>query len=169
MDINLAPEIEIKILDHRLETWGLPRFHSAMAAAVDLHACVDAPLELQAGAPAQLVPAGLAIHLADPNLVAVIVPRSGSGHRLGLVLGNTIGVVDADYQGPVFISVWNRNAVGSPSIVIQPGERVAQMMFVPVVRVAFRTVDEFSARSQRGEGGFGSTGSLASSAASSQA
>lgn len=149
--------VELKVLDERVRSWGLPRYHSEMAAAVDLFACLDAPLVLEPGAAAHLVPAGIAIHIGDPGLAAIIVPRSGLGHR-GLVLGNLVGVLDADYTGPVMISVWNRNAPGSPPIVIEPGDRIAQLMFVPVVRAAFDVVDEFSALSVRGAGGFGSTG-----------
>jgi len=155
----LDAQVEIRILDPRLQAWGLPRYQTEMAAAVDLHACLDAPLVLEAGSPAQLVPSGIAVHLADAHLAAVILPRSGAGHARGLVLGNLQGLIDADYTGPVMISVWNRNASGTPPIVIEPGDRIAQMMFVPVVRVAFRAVDAFSAASDRGVGGFGSTGS----------
>jgi dUTP pyrophosphatase len=150
--------VELKVLDDRVRAWGLPRYQSAMAAAVDLFACLDAPLVLAPQSPAQFVPAGIAIHIADPNIAAVIVPRSGLGHKKGLVLGNLIGVLDADYTGPVMISVWNRSEPGSAPIVIEPGDRIAQLMFVPVVRPAFEVVDEFSALSLRGAGGFGSTG-----------
>jgi dUTP pyrophosphatase len=149
--------VELKVLDERVRSWGLPRYQSEMAAAVDLFACLDAPLSLTPHTAAQLVPAGIAIHIGDPALAAIIVPRSGLGHR-GLVLGNLVGVLDADYTGPVMISVWNRNAPGSPPIVIEPGDRIAQLMFVPVVRPAFDVVDEFTALSLRGAGGFGSTG-----------
>ena len=154
----LKPGIEIKVLDERLKTWGLPRYQSAMAAAVDLHACIDAPLRLDAGSPAQLVPSGIAIHIANPNIVGVIAPRSGAGHKTGLVLGNLLGVVDADYTGPILISVWNRNAPGTAPIVIRPGDRIAQMMFLPIARVDFELVETFSQTSERGTGGFGSTG-----------
>ena len=149
--------VELKVLDERVRAWGLPRYHSEMAAAVDLFACLDAPLVLAPQAAAQLVPAGIAIHIAEPGLAAIIVPRSGLGHK-GLVLGNLVGVLDADYTGPVMISVWNRNAPDAPPIVIEPGDRIAQLMFVPVVRPAFEVVDEFTALSLRGAGGFGSTG-----------
>jgi dUTP pyrophosphatase len=153
------PSVEIKILDQRLEAWGLPRYQSEMAAAIDLFACVDATLTIAPGAPAQLVSSGLAVHLADPHLAAIVVPRSGLGHKKGLVLGNLVGVIDADYTGPVMISLWNRNAAGTAPIVIEPGERIAQMLFVPVVRPTFAVVEEFSQGSARGAGGFGSTGS----------
>lgn len=150
--------VEVKVLDKRLEQWGLPRYQSEMAAAIDLHACLDAPLALEAGSPARLIPSGIALHMADPHLCAVILPRSGHGHRRGLVLGNLLGLIDADFQGPVMISAWNRNAPGTEPIVVQPGERIAQMMFVPVVRPAFRTVEAFSSTTARAAGGFGSTG-----------
>ncbi len=150
--------IEIVILDPRLHDWGLPRYHSAQAAAIDLHACLDAPLRLQAQAPATLIPAGFAVHMSDARMTALIVPRSGQGHRKGLVLGNLVGVIDADYTGPIMVSAWNRSEAGSPPVVIEPGERVAQMVFVPILRPAFELVERFSASSERGEGGFGSTG-----------
>lgn len=152
------PTVEIKVLDPRLHQWGLPRYQSEMAAAIDLHACIDATLTIEAGAPAQLIPAGIAVHMGNPYMAATIAPRSGLGHKKGLVLGNSIGVIDADYQGPIMVSVWNRNAPGTEPIVIEPGERIAQMMFVPVLRPVFATVEAFSADSERGAGGFGSTG-----------
>lgn len=150
-------KVELKVLDERVRAWGLPRYQSEMAAAVDLHACLDATLALAPQSAAVLVPAGIALHIADPGIAAIIVPRSGLGNQ-GLVLGNLVGVLDADYTGQVMISVWNRNAPGSPPIAIEPGDRIAQLMFVPVVRPAFEVVDEFSALSVRGAGGFGSTG-----------
>ncbi|WP_059413552.1 dUTP diphosphatase [Cupriavidus basilensis] len=158
MTIEANPTVEIKVLDARLHEWGLPAYQSDMAAAIDLHACLDAPLAIAPGTPAQLVPAGIAVHMANPYMAATIAPRSGLGHKKGLVLGNSIGVIDADYQGPIMVSVWNRNAPGTAPIVIEPGERIAQMMFVPVLRPVFRTVEDFSADSARGAGGFGSTG-----------
>jgi dUTP pyrophosphatase len=150
--------VELKVLDERVRTWGLPRYQSEMAAAIDLFACVDVALSIAPQAAAQFVSAGIAIHIGDPNVAAIIVPRSGLGHKKGLVLGNLIGVLDADYTGPVMISVWNRSAAGTPPIVIEPGDRIAQLMFVPVVRPAFEVVEEFSLLSLRGAGGFGSTG-----------
>ncbi|MDF3838172.1 dUTP diphosphatase [Cupriavidus basilensis] len=158
MTIEANPTVEIKVLDARLYEWGLPAYQSDMAAAIDLHACLDAPLTIEAGTPAQLVPAGIAVHMGNPYMAATIAPRSGLGHKKGLVLGNSIGVIDADYQGPIMVSVWNRNAPGTEPIVIQPGERIAQMMFVPVLRPVFKTVEDFSADTVRGAGGFGSTG-----------
>jgi dUTP pyrophosphatase len=151
-------DVEIKILDQRLREWGLPAYQSALAAAVDLMACTDAPTEVRAGAAAVLIPAGISIRMTQPDLAAVILPRSGLGHKTGLVLGNLMGLIDADYLGPIMISAWNRNSVGTEPIVITPGDRIAQMMFIPIVRPAFRVVDEFSGTTARGSGGFGSTG-----------
>lgn len=153
-----SPTVEIKVLDQRLHQWGLPRYQSEMAAAIDLHACIDETLTIAPGTPAQLIPAGIAVHMGNPYMAATIAPRSGLGHKKGLVLGNSIGVIDADYQGPIMVSVWNRNAPGTDPIVIEPGERIAQMMFVPVLRPVFATVESFSSDSERGAGGFGSTG-----------
>ena len=149
--------VELRVLDARLHEWGLPTYQSAHAAAIDLHACLDAPLSIAPGSPAVLVPAGFAVHIDDPGVAALILPRSGLGHRKGLVLGNTAGLIDPDYMGPIMVSVWNRNAAGE-AIVLQPGERFAQMMFVPVIRPALNLVTSFSATSTRGTGGFGSTG-----------
>ena len=155
----MNPRVEIKILDERLHTWGLPKYQTALAAAIDLMACLDAPLEIAPQAPAVLVPTGLALHMNASELCAVILPRSGLGHKKGLVLGNSVGLIDADYTAQCFISVWNRNPAGAgEAIVINPGERIAQMLFLPVVRPQFQVVSEFSASSERGEGGFGSTG-----------
>ncbi len=151
-------KVELKVLDERVRAWGLPRYQSEMAAAVDLFACLDERLLVAPHSPAQFVPAGIAIHIGDPSVAAIIVPRSGLGHKKGLVLGNLVGVIDADYTGAVLISVWNRSEPGSAPIVIEPGDRIAQLMFVPVVRPAFDVVDEFTALSVRGAGGFGSTG-----------
>lgn len=150
--------VELVILDQRLHAWGLPTYQSAMAAAIDLHACLDAPLSLASGTAPSLVPAGFAIHMADPAMAALILPRSGMGHRRGLVLGNLVGLVDPDYTGPILVSAWNRNPTGSDPIVLQPGERFAQLLFVPVLRPALAVVDAFSGESARGAGGFGSTG-----------
>jgi dUTP pyrophosphatase len=153
-----ATTIEVRILDERVRAWGLPDYQSAMAAGIDLVACLDEPLVLPPATPAQLVPTGLAVHIGDPGLVGLIVPRSGLGHRAGLVLGNAVGVLDADYTGPLLISAWNRSAAGSAPIVVQPGDRIAQLLFVPIVRPTFAVVTEFSRTTARGAGGFGSTG-----------
>ncbi len=150
--------IEVVVLDPRLHQWGLPACHSAMAAGVDLHACLDAALRLEPGVPPVLVPAGFAMHIAAAGVAALILPRSGAGHRRGLVLGNTVGLIDADYTGPVLVSAWNRNPPGGAAVVIEPGERFAQMVFVPVLRPALRLVETFSTPSGRGDAGFGSTG-----------
>jgi dUTP pyrophosphatase len=154
----MNPTIEIKILDPRLNTWGLPKYQTPLAAAIDLFACIDAPLRIEPQKPALLVPSGIALHMDSPHLCAVILPRSGLGHKKGLVLGNSVGLIDADYTAQCFISVWNRNPGGSEAITIEPGERIAQMMFLPVIRPEFQVVDEFSRGSERGAGGFGSTG-----------
>jgi dUTP pyrophosphatase len=153
-----VPRVEVKILDERVGGWGIPRYHSEMAAGVDLFACIDEPLVLEAGSAAQLVPSGIAIHIADPAIAGFIVPRSGLGHRQGLVLGNLVGVIDADYMGPVLISAWNRNHAGSQAITISPGDRIAQLIFLPIVKAELSVVAEFSKTSDRGAGGFGSTG-----------
>jgi dUTP pyrophosphatase len=150
-----APSVEVRILDERIRDWGLPRYHSEMAAGVDLFACVQTPVALEPGAAALLVPSGIAVHIGDPGIVGIIVPRSGLGHRGGIVLGNLVGILDADYTGPLLISVWNRNAPGSAPIVIAPGDRIAQLLFVPVLRPVFELVTAFSKDSGRG---FGSTG-----------
>lgn len=150
-------DIEIKVLDERLHAWGLPDYQSDLAAGVDLLACLDAPLSVQPQAAAVLVPTGLAMHMDASGLCALILPRSGLGHKRGLVLGNSTGVIDADYMAQIFVSVWNRNP-GGAAIVIEPGDRIAQMLFVPVLRPHFKLVDEFSGQSRRGLGGFGSTG-----------
>lgn len=145
-------EIDIKILDPRL-AGRLPAYATSGSAGLDLHACIDAPLLLAPNA-WQLVPTGFAMHLADPGYAALILPRSGLGHRHGVVLGNLVGLIDSDYQGQLMVSAWNR----SPTpYTIEPMERIAQLVVVPVVQAQFRLVSEFL-RSERGEGGYGSTG-----------
>lgn len=148
--------VELKVLDARLHGWGLPRYQSDMAAAIDLHACLDAALTLESGAPPMLISAGFAVHMAAPGMAAMVLPRSGLGHRKGLVLGNLVGLIDPDYTGPILVSAWNR---GAAPIILEPGERFAQMVFVPILRPRFTVVAEFSGASARGAGGFGSTGS----------
>jgi dUTP pyrophosphatase len=150
----MSPPVEVKLLDPRLTEWGLPRYHSEMAAAIDLHACLDAPVTLNPGEAPALISAGFAVHIADPHIAALILPRSGLGHR-GLVLGNLVGLIDPDYTGPIMVSAWNR---GTAPLVLTPGDRFAQMMFVPVIRPVLKPVQDFSGFSQRGAGGFGSTG-----------
>jgi dUTP pyrophosphatase len=155
----MNPNVEIKIIDARLHAWGLPQYQSALAAAIDLIACLDAPLVLKPQQPALLIPSGIALHMNSAELCAVILPRSGLGHKKGLVLGNGVGLIDADYTAQCFISAWNRNPADSGAdIVINPGERIAQMLFLPVLRPRFSVVDDFSQPSERGGGGFGSTG-----------
>ena len=147
-------DVELKILDPRLGTEiPLPAPATAASAGMDLRALLDAPLTLAPGASA-LIPTGIAIHVGDPDYCAVILPRSGLGHKHGIVLGNLTGLIDADYQGPLMISCWNR---AQAPYTIAPGERIAQLVFLPVARVRFRVVEEFAA-SQRGTGGFGHTG-----------
>jgi dUTP pyrophosphatase len=144
--------LDIKILDEKIRAH-LPAYATAGSAGLDLRACIDAPITLRAGDSA-LVPTGLAIHLADPGLAAVLIPRSGLGHKHGIVLGNLVGLIDSDYQGQVFVSCWNR---GREPFVVNPLERIAQLVVVPVVQVALNVVESF-ADSPRGAGGFGSTG-----------
>ena len=147
-------EIAFKPLDPRLGVeFPMPGYATPHSAGLDLRAMLDQPIELAPGE-AQLVPTGLAIHIGDPGLCAVILPRSGLGHKQGLVMGNLVGLIDADYQGPLMVSLWNR---GRFPITITPGDRVAQLVFLPVARAVFRQVEEFE-RSDRGEGGFGHTG-----------
>lgn len=146
--------LELKILDPRFgQDWPLPEYATPASAGLDLRAALDAPLELRPGE-THLVPSGLAIHLGDPTMCAVVLPRSGLGHRHGIVLGNGTGLIDADYQGPLMISVWNRS--GEP-FTIQPGDRIAQLVVLPIVRASLKVVDAFEA-SARGAGGFGHTG-----------
>lgn len=147
-------KIKLKILDPRIgNEFPLPHYATHGAAGMDLRACLDSVLEIHPGE-SHLIPAGLAIHIDDPSLAAVLLPRSGLGHKHGIVLGNLVGLIDSDYQGQVFVSCWNR---GSLSFRVEPGERIAQMVFVPVVQAAFEIVDDF-AESARGEGGFGHSG-----------
>ncbi|QKJ89067.1 dUTP pyrophosphatase [Paramixta manurensis] len=150
----MMKKIDVKIIDARVGTeFPLPTYATSGSAGLDLRACLDAPIELSPGA-TTLLPTGLAIHIADPTLAAVILPRSGLGHKHGIVLGNLVGLIDSDYQGQLMVSVWNR---GQDSFTIQPGERVAQLVFVPVVQAEFNLVEDFDA-STRGEGGFGHSG-----------
>ena len=144
--------IDVKVLDARLADQ-LPTYATPGSAGLDLRACLDAPLVLAPGQTV-LIATGLSIHIADPGLAAMILPRSGLGHKHGIVLGNLVGLIDSDYQGPLMVSCWNR---GSSDFTLQPLERIAQLVIVPVVQARFRRVDDFAA-SQRGTGGFGSTG-----------
>jgi dUTP pyrophosphatase len=145
-------KLEVKILDERIRSM-LPHYATPGAAGLDLRACVEAPLTLMPG-DSQLVSSGIAIHLGDPGYAAVVLPRSGLGAKSGIVLGNLVGLIDSDYQGPLMVSVWNR---GKSAFTIQPMDRIAQLVVVPVVQVEFEVVEDFAA-SARGAGGFGSTG-----------
>ena len=145
-------KLEVKILDERIRGM-LPHYATPGAAGLDLRACIDAPVTLHPGE-SQLVPSGIAIHVGNPDYAAVILPRSGLGSKNGIVLGNLVGLIDSDYQGPLMISVWNR---GRADFTIQPMDRIAQLVVVPVVQVEFEVVEDFAA-SARGAGGFGSTG-----------
>lgn len=145
--------IELKVLDERIRPY-LPSYATPGSAGMDLRACIDGPLTLQPGH-SELIPTGVAIHIADPTLAAMILPRSGLGHKHGIVLGNLVGLIDSDYQGPLMVSCWNR---GSTSFELKPLERLAQLVLVPVVRGTFEVVPDFQA-SARGSGGFGSSGS----------
>jgi dUTP pyrophosphatase len=147
-------KIQLKLLDPRLgDEFPVPHYASAGAAGMDMRACVDGPLEINPGE-TQLIPTGMAIHIEEAGLAAMLLPRSGLGHKHGIVLGNLVGLIDSDYQGQVFISCWNR---GSEPFTVQPGERIAQMVIVPVVHADFEVVADFT-ETERGEGGFGHTG-----------
>jgi dUTP pyrophosphatase len=144
--------IDLRILDARVAN-SLPAYATPGSAGLDLRACIDAPLVLEPGQ-AELIPTGLSMHIGDPGLAAMLLPRSGLGHKHGIVLGNLVGLIDSDYQGPLMVSCWNRGRV---AYTVQPLERIAQMVIVPVVQARWRVVDQFGA-SERGSGGFGSTG-----------
>jgi dUTP pyrophosphatase len=146
--------LEVKLLDPRFgDAWPMPAYATDASAGLDLRAALESPLTLQPGDTA-LIPSGLAIHLADPTLCAVVLPRSGLGHRHGIVLGTGTGLIDADYQGPLLISTWNR---GREAFTIEPGDRIAQLVILPIVRASLQVVDTFE-ESARGSGGFGHTG-----------
>lgn len=146
-------QVDIKIMDQRLRD-NMPAYATPGSAGLDLRACLDAPLTLEANA-WQLVPTGMAIYLADPAYAAMILPRSGMGHKHGIVLGNLVGLIDSDYQGQLMVSAWNRS---DKAFTIEPMERLAQLVIVPVVQAQFREVSEFGEASERGAGGYGSTG-----------
>jgi dUTP pyrophosphatase len=149
--MNTTTPIDLQVLDPRLSD--LPAYATPGSAGLDLRACLEGPLVLEPGQ-TKLIPTGIAIHIADPGLAALILPRSGLGHKHGIVLGNLVGLIDSDYQGPLMISCWNR---GPEVFTVQPMERIAQLVIVPVVQATFRRVESFES-SARGEGGFGSTG-----------
>ena len=151
-------KLELKILDERLHEWGLPRYQTEMSAGIDMYACIPEPLEIQPQAQPILIPSGIAILMNDPNVVAFLLARSGLGHKKGLVLGQSVGTIDADYANEIFISAWLRNPPGSDSLVINPGDRIAQLVFLPILRPELEVVEEFSATTERGMGSFGSTG-----------
>jgi dUTP pyrophosphatase len=148
-------KIDVKIIDTRMANQ-LPAYATPGSAGLDLRACIDEAVTLQANA-WQLIPTGIAIHLLDPNFAAMILPRSGLGHKHGIVLGNLVGLIDSDYQGQLMVSAWNRSAT---AFTIEPMERIAQMVIVPVVQAQFNIVTEFAAESERGAAGYGSTGKL---------
>ena len=152
-------KIELKILDVRLSGWGFPSRGSDMAAGLDLHACLDNPIVLEPQAPAVLISAGIAFRIGDPEWCALVLPRSGLGHKRGLVLGNTVGVIDADYEGPCLISAWNRQpGPTGGAIEICPGDRIAQLVFTRIARPELTIVSAFSGQGHRQEGAFGSSG-----------
>ena len=148
-----ANKIEVKILNEKMRE-ALPQYATNGSAGLDLRACLDAPLIIKAGE-THLIPTGIAIHIADNSLCGMILPRSGLGHKHGIVLGNLVGLIDSDYQGQLFISIWNRSHT---EFTLNPMERIAQLVIVPVVQAAFEVVEEFAPNSERGVGGFGSTG-----------
>jgi len=153
MDNSVArPTIELRILDERIRD-SLPAYATTGSAGMDLRACIDAPVVLQPG-DSRLIPSGIAIHVGDPRYAAIILPRSGLGAKSGIVLGNLVGLIDSDYQGPLMVSLWNR---GREPFTLQPMDRIAQLVVIPVVQVEFEVVEDFAA-SARGAGGFGSTG-----------
>ncbi|MCO4756766.1 MAG: dUTP diphosphatase [Oceanospirillaceae bacterium] len=150
----MMKKLQVKLLDPRIgNEFPLPEYATPGSAGLDLRACLDTTLTLEPGQ-TELIPTGLSIHIEDPNLCAMILPRSGLGHKHGIVLGNLVGLIDSDYQGQLFVSCWNR---GQTTFEVKPGERIAQLVLVPVVQAEFEVVDEFS-DSHRGEGGFGSSG-----------
>jgi len=154
MSVEPQHVLQVKVLDPRVgQEFPLPHYATPGSAGLDLRACLDAPLTIAPGE-THLIPTGIAIHLDDPRLAAVLLPRSGLGHKHGIVLGNLVGLIDSDYQGQVMVSCWNR---GSAAFTIAPGERIAQMVIVPVVQVRFEVVEQFT-ESHRGAGGFGSSG-----------
>ena len=156
--ISPNPVYELKVLDRRILDWGLPRFQTEQSAGIDLFACVEAPITIHPQAPATLIPSGIAVQMNDPNVVAFLLARSGLGHKKGLILGQSVGTIDADYTNQIFFSAWLRTVPGSEPVVVEPGDRIAQLVFLPILRPTFKVVDEFSVSTGRGQGGFGSTG-----------
>lgn len=159
MTTNKAPlnEVEVTILDPRIGTeFPMPQYQMEGDAGIDLVACIDSKLVLHPKDSAALIPTGLSVYVRDPNYAAIILPRSSTGHKKGLVLGNLVGLIDSKYQGPLMVSAWNRNT--ADPIIIEPGDRIAQLVFVPIARPGLKFVEKFSEKTARGEGGFGSTG-----------
>lgn len=152
------PRIELRVLDERIHEWGLPRYHTEMSAGIDLYACLGEPMRIEPQAPAVLIPSGIAMLMNDPHMVGFLLARSGLGHKKGLILGQSVGTIDADYANEIFISAWLRTPPGSEPVVVNPGDRIAQLVFVPILRPTFEIVSEFSSITERGLGGFGSTG-----------
>ena len=147
-------QIDVKILDSRIgSVFPLPDYATPGSAGMDLRACLDEPAEIKPGETI-LIPSGIALHISDPGLAATILPRSGLGHKHGIVLGNLVGLIDSDYQGQIYVSCWNR---GNETFRVEPGARIAQLVIIPVIQASFKIVDDFAA-SERGEGGFGHTG-----------
>jgi len=153
-----TPTVELKVLDQRIHDWGLPSYQTEMSAGIDLYACIPEPIQIQPQAPAILIPSGIALLMNDAHMVGFLLARSGLGHKKGLILGQSVGTIDADYTNEIFISAWLRNPPDTEALTINPGERIAQMVFVPIFRPEFKLVQEFSATTARGLGGFGSTG-----------
>ena len=153
---DFVPDVDIKITDDRLREWGLPQYQTEGSAGIDLCACIEKTMIVHPGDKPQLVSSGFCLHMKSPYMVGLIMPRSGLGHKLGLVMGNGTGVIDPDYQGEIKISVFNRS---QEAFFIDPGQRIAQMVFVPIIKPRFNEVQEFSQETLRGAGGFGSTGS----------
>lgn len=152
---NQTPVVRVKILDKRIgDTFPMPTYATPGSAGIDLRACLDEALVLEPGE-TQLIPTGMAIHMQRTDMAATLLPRSGLGHKHGVVLGNLVGLIDSDYQGQLMISCWNRS---KDTFTIEPGERIAQMVFLPVIQPAFEVVEDFEEASQRGDGGFGSSG-----------
>jgi dUTP pyrophosphatase len=149
--------MQVKIVDRRVLKWGFPLYGSPLSAGLDLFACIDRPIKLRPRGESKLISSGICVRIGDPRLCGLIVPRSGKGHADGLVLGNGVGVIDPDYEGPCMVSAWNRGGTGK-SIDIQPGERIAQLIIVEIARPQFKIVGDFTKRSKRGSGGFGSSG-----------
>lgn len=158
MSIDLEPVVEMKVLDPRLHQWGLPRYQTDGSAGIDMFACLDRELVLEPQAAPVLIPSGMAVLMPHHHMAAFLLARSGLGHKKGLVLSQAVGTIDADYTAEIFISAWLRNPPGSEPLTISPGDRIAQLVFVPVLRPTLRIVEDFSSQTARSSGGFGSTG-----------